>query len=347
MRSITEPLALSADERRTLEGWARSQKGRADVARRARAILLLADGASYRTVAQTIGWSSATIAKWKARFRSARTAGLWGRHQGSRPRTLTPRLEARILTWTRKAPPSGATHWSTRRLAKQLGITHTLVHRAWQRAGLRPHRLERDVGSTDRALEAKAADIIGLYVRPPQHAAVFCLDDKTAIQALHPFDPMLPLSPGRAECHGFEYHRHGALSLYAALNTPTGGVVDQPAARHTSAEFVAFLTQVVASRPAGRDIHIILDNLSTPKTRLVRAFLAAHPQVQLHVTPTYSTWLDQVELWFARIERDLQALGIFTSVKDLARKIRGCIQRGNRDAKPFRWTYTDPTRRIA
>lgn len=347
MPLITEPLALSADERTSLEGWARSNKGRADLARRARAILLLADGATYRTVAQTIGWSSATIAKWKTRFEVSRTAGLWGRHQGSRPRKLTPRLEARILTWTRKAPPSGATHWSTRTLARQLGLTHTLVQRAWQRAGLQPHRLERYVRSTDPAFEEKAADIIGLYVQPPQHAAVFCLDEKTAIQALDRLDPVLPLSPGRAERHGFEYYRHGTLSLYAALNTKTGEVLGQPAARHTSADFVAFLTQVVTSQPAGRDIHVILDNLSTHKTKLVQAFLAAHPHVQLHFTPTYSSWLNQVELWFAKIERDILARGIFTSVKDLARKIRRYIERYNRDAKPFRWTYTDPTRRIA
>lgn len=347
MPLITEPLTVTVDERRTLESWARSNKGRADLARRARAILLLADGATYRTVAQTIGWSSATIAKWKARFRATRVAGLWGRHQGSRPRTLTPRLEARILTWTRKAPPSGATHWSTRTLAKQLGITHTLVQRVWQRAGLQPHRLERYVRSTDPAFETKAADIIGLYVQPPQHAAVFCLDEKTAIQALDRLDPVLPLSPGRAERHGFEYARHGTLSLYAALNTQTGQVLGQPAARHTSADFVAFLAQVVASQPAGRDVHIILDNLSTHKTKLVAAFLAAHPHVHFHFTPTYSSWLNQVELWFAKIERDLLARGIFTSVKDLARKIRRYIEGYNRDAKPFRWTYTDPRRRIA
>ena len=160
-------------------------------------------------------------------------------------------------------------------------------------------------------------------------------------------DPVLPLSPGRAERHGFEYYRHGTLSLYAALNTQTGEVLGQPAARHTSADFVAFLTQVVASQPAGRDIHVILDNLSTHKTKLVQAFLAAHPHVQLHFTPTYSSWLNQVELWFAKLERDILARGIFTSVKDLARKIRRYIERYNRDAKPFRWTYTDPTRRIA
>jgi transposase len=222
-----------------------------------------------------------------------------------------------------------------------------MVARAWQRAGIQPHRLERYMRSNDPHFEQKAADVIGLYLQPPQHAAVFCLDEKTAIQALDRLDPVLPLSPGRAERHGFEYYRHGTLSLYAALNTRNGEVVGHTAPRHTSAEFVSFLSTLVASQPAGRDIHVILDNLSTHKTQQVQAFLALHPHVQLHFTPTYSSWLNQVELWFAKIERDVIARGIFTSVKDLARKIRRYIARYNRKAKPFRWSYSDVTRRIA
>jgi transposase len=322
-------------------------QGRADLARRARAILMLADGASYTDVTTTIGWSSATVAKWKARFDHDRVAGLWGRHQGSKPRIRTPQMEARILNWTRQPPPHGATHWSTRTLGKQLGVPHTLVARVWQRAGLQPHRLERYVRSTDPAFEAKAADIIGLYLNPPQHAAVFCVDEKTAIQALDRLDPVLPLSPGRAERHGFEYFRHGTLSLYAALNPRTGEVVGQTAARHTSAEFVRFLTTVVSAQAPTRAIHLIVDNLSAHKTKQVTAFLAAHPNVRLHFTPTYASWLNQVELWFSKIERDVIARGIFTSTRDLARKLRRYIERYNRDTKPFRWTYADPSRRIA
>ncbi len=176
---------------------------------------------------------------------------------------------------------------------------------------------------------------------------MFCLDEKTAIQALDRVDPCLLLSPGRAERHGFEYKRHGTLSLYAALNTRTGEVLGQTAARHTSADFLAFLKEVVASETPTREIHIILDNLATHNTQAVRAFLAAHPRVHLHFTPTYSSWLNQIELWFAKIERDILARGVFTSVADLKRKIMKYIRHYNTVAKPIRWTYTDPTRRIA
>jgi transposase len=347
MPSSTSVLTLTTDERQALEAYARSRKGRADLALRARAILLLSDGASYTAVTGACGWSSATIAKWKSRFETNRLAGLWGRHQGSKPRIRTPQMEARILSWTRKPPPNGATHWSTRTLGKHLSVPHTLVARVWQRAGLQPHRLERYVRSTDPAFEQKAADVIGLYLNPPQHAVVFCVDEKTAIQALDRLDPVLPLSPGRAERHGFEYYRHGTLSLYAALNPRTGEIVGQTAARHTSAEFVQFLTRVVSGQPRGREVHIIADNLSAHKTKLVQEFLATHPTVHLHFTPTYASWLNQVELWFSKIERDVIARGIFSSKRDLARKIRRYIDTYNRDAKPFRWTYADPTRRIA
>jgi transposase len=183
------------------------------------------------------------------------------------------------------------------------------------------------------------------HLDPPQHAAVFCLDEKSAIQALDRLDPVLLLSPGRAERHGFEYHRHDTLSLYAALNTCTGAVVGQTAARHTSDDFLAFLAQVIDTQPPNREIHIILDNLATHKTQKVRTFLAAHPRVQLHFTPMYSSWLNQVELWFAKIERDILARGIFTSVADLRRKILRYIHRYNTGATPFRWPYADHTRR--
>lgn len=345
-QSSTEIL-LTADERAELEALARTGRGRADLARRARIILRLAAGASYSDVI-ALGESSRSIAKWKRRFLEARIAGLEGRYRKNAPTVLTPALEARILAWTRKPPANGATQWSTRTLAAALGLSsHTFVQRAWQRAGLQPHRLERYMRSTDPDFETKAADVIGLYLAPPQHAVVFCLDEKTAIQALDRVDPRLPLSPGRAERHGFEYKRHGTLSLYAALNTQTGEILGQTAARHTSADFLAFLTEVVASQPRTRDIHIILDNLATHKTQQVRAFLAQHRRVQLHFTPTYSSWLNQVELWFAKIERDILARGIFTSVADLKRKILKYVRHYNKTARPVRWTYADPSRRIA
>jgi transposase len=222
-----------------------------------------------------------------------------------------------------------------------------MIALVWQRAGLQPHRLERYTRSTDPAFETKAADVLALYLEPPQHAAVFCVDEKTAIQALDRLDPVLPFSPGRAERHGFEYYRHGTPSLYAALDTQTGEVLGQTAPRHTSDDLVAFLESIVEGQPRRRAIHIILDNLATHKTQKVRTFLAAHPRVTLHFTPTYSSWLNQVELWFAKIERDVIARGIFTSVTDLRRKIMRYIKRYNEDAKPVRWSYADPTRRIA
>ena len=340
-------LMLSADERTALEVCMRSRAGRADAARRARVILLLADGCSYARITMTTGCSSRTIALWKGRFMAHGLDGLRARHRGSKRTVLTSRLEARILAWTRRVPPHGATHWSTRSLGRKLGVQHTIIARAWQHADLQPHRLERYMRSTDPDFETKAADVIGLYLEPPQHAVVFCVDEKTAIQALDRLDPVLPLSPGRAERHGFEYHRHGTLSLYAALNTQTGEVLGQTVSRHTSEAFVAFLQSVVDTQPRRRAIHIIVDNLSAHKTQKVRTFLVTHPFVRLHYTPTYSSWLNQVELWFGKIERDVIARGIFTSVTDLRRKLMRYIKHYNKVAKPFRWTYADPSRRIA
>jgi len=347
MRTDASEVLLTEAERAELEACARSRKGRADAARRARIILLLADGTSYAETARATGASSATIALWKKRFLEDRLRGLRGRHQGSRPRVLTPKLEARILNWTRKKPPHGATHWSTRTLGRHLGVNHTIIARAWKRAGLQPHRLERYLRSNDPDFEAKAADIIGLYLDPPEHAVVFCVDEKTAIQALDRRDPVLPLSPGRAERHGFEYVRNGTLSLYAALETRTGAVIGKTASKHTSDEFVAFLTEITTTVSKKREIHVIADNLSAHKTKKVDAFLAQHPNVTLHFTPTYSSWLNQVELWFSKVERDVIARGIFTSTADLARKLRRYIEHYNKSATPFRWSYSDPSRRIA
>ena len=202
------------------------------------------------------------------------------------------------------------------------------------------------MASNDPEFEAKAADIIGLYLNPPAHAAVFCVDEKTAIQALDRKDPVLPLSPGRAERHGFEYFRHGTLSLYAAFNTKTGEVLGKTVRRHTSAEFVAFLADIVAHQPRGKRIHVIADNLSAHKTKQVQTFLDEHPNVKMHFTPTYSSWLNQVELWFAKIERDVIARGVFKSVDDLKRKLMRYIRHYNKKPKTVKWKYFDPTRRI-
>jgi transposase len=339
-------LIVTADERAELQRRTRSRKIRAEDARRAQVILMLTDGESFTTIAAAVGCYPAYITRWKERFETERLDGLRAKYRGQSATVRTPALEARVLAKTRQKPPDGSTHWSTRKLGKVLGISHMLVARVWRRAGYQPHRLERYMLSDDPQFEEKAADVIGLYLNPPQHAVVFAADEKTAIQALDRLDPVLPLSPGRAERHGFEYYRHGTLSLYAALNTSTGEIIGQTVPRHTSAAFVDFLGDLVASQPRRREIHVIVDNLSAHKTKGVDAFLDAHPRVHLHFTPTYSSWLNQVELWFAKIERDLLARGIFTSLPDLARKIRRYITRYNDDPKPIRWTYSNPAHRI-
>jgi transposase len=340
-------LMLTAGERVELEARIRSRTIRSEAARRARVVLMLADGASYSAIEAALPCYRDYINRWRRRFLAKRLAGLESRHYSQPPSVLTAAMEARILEKTRQAPSDGSTHWSTRKLGRLLRINHNHVAKAWQRAGLQPHRFERYMASDDPDFETKAADVIGLYLNPPQHAAVFAVDEKTAIQALDRLDPVLPLSPGRAERHGFEYYRHGTLSLFAALNTQSGEVLGHTVPRHTSAAFVNFLGDLVASQPHGREIHVIADNLSTHKTQAVRTFLIEHPNVRIHFTPTYSSWLNQVELWFAKIERDLLARGIFTSVADLARRIRKYIRHYNKDAKPIRWSYRNPAHRIS
>ena len=339
-------LPLTDEQSAELTAIAQSRSLPAGYVFRARLILLLAEGASFNTIKQRLDTTAPTIIRWKERFLADGLDGLDTYHPGQKPTVLTATLRAKILAATRKKPGDHSTHWSCRKLAVALGVSKDAVHRVWKQAGLKPHRLERYMASNDPDFEVKAADIIGLYLNPPQHAAVFCVDEKTAIQALDRLDPVLPLSPGRAERHGFEYFRHGTLSLYAALDTKTGKVMGKTAARHTSQEFVGFLGQVVAECRPQQEIHIILDNLSAHKTQAVREFLAAHPRVQLHFTPTYSSWLNQVEIWFGKIERDVIARGIFTSVPDLARKLRRYINAYSAHARPIRWKYSDPPRRI-
>jgi len=307
---------------------------------------MLADGNSYTIIQAALDCNRSYISQWKQRFERDGLAGLYSRHKGSEPSKKAMKLEIKILARVQQKPSDGSTHWSVRKLAREVGTNPMRVSRVLRRARLKPHRIERYIASNDPEFEEKAADIIGLYMNPPQHAAVFCVDEKTAIQALDRLDPVLPLSPGRAERHGFEYYRHGTLSLYAALNTETGEVVGKTAERHTSEEFVAFLSEIAAHQPKGREIHIIADNLSAHKTKRVDAFLAQHKNVKMHFTPTYSSWLNQVELWFNKIERDVIARGVFTSTPDLSRKLMRYIREGNKNPKPFKWSYSDVRRRI-
>jgi transposase len=339
-------LSLTSEQREELMRWAQSRSLPAGDVFRARLILALGDGMTYDAIQQSLHTSAPTISRWKQRFAELGIEGLEPQHKGSKPRTATPAVQAKVCRKVQQKPIDGTTHWSVRKLSAEMGVSKSSVHRILSQARLQPHRLERYMASNDPDFESKAADIIGLYLEPPQHAAVFCVDEKTAIQALDRLDPVLPLSPGRAERHGFEYHRHGTLSLYAALDVKTGKVQGKTAKRHTSSDFIAFLSEIVSRARWAKEIHIVLDNLSAHKTKAVEEFLTQHPKVCFHFTPTYSSWLNQVELWFAEIQRDLLARGIFTSVADLARKIRKYIRAYAKVARPFRWSYSDHARRI-
>ncbi len=346
MRRYEPVVRVTEEQRADLQRWAQSRTLPAGDVFRARLILALDAGKSYSQIEVELGTSRPTIARWRRRFEEDGLAGLDPRHQGSKPRAAVPAVQARVIRKTTQNPEDGSTHWSCRKMAAALGMSKSTVQRIWAQARLKPHRLERYMASNDPEFETKAADIIGLYMNPPQHAAVFCVDEKTAIQALDRLDPVLPLSTGRAERHGFEYYRHGTLSLYAALDIKTGKVEGKTARRHTSTEFIDFLTELVQKAKWAREIHIVLDNLSAHKTKAVAAFLEQNPKVRFHFTPTYSSWLNQVEIWFGKIQRDVIARGVFTSVADLARKLRKYIRAYSKSAKPFRWTYTDPSRRI-
>jgi transposase len=341
-----EVLHLTPTERGELQGYLRKRNLPASVAQRMRIVLLLDEGVPYSEIREQLGAFPSTISRWKQRYAKDGVLGLATIHPGQPPQKLTPQLRAKVLEKTRQAPPDGSTHWSLRKMAAVMKVNKNLIARIWKEADLKPHRLERYMASNDPQFEEKAASIIGLYLNPPQNDTVFCVDEKSAIQALDRLDRRLPLSPGRAEKQGFEYYRHGTLSLYAALNPKTGEVIGQTAARHTSQEFVAFLKEVVATQPAEREVHVILDNFSTHKTDLVKAFLEQHPNVTFHFTPTYSSWLNQVESWFSSLQREVIDRGIFTSVADLRRKLLRYIRLYQKTAKPFQWKYSDVTRRI-
>ena len=339
---------LTNEQRSELDAVMRKRHGNAALTRRARCVLLWADGERRVDIRSKLACNDAFVSRWTAAFDEQGLAGLVSLHPGRAPKRPVAQLEAGVLDRTREHKPrDGSTHWSSRKLAAELGdVSFSAVQRIWRKHGVRPHRLDTHMVSNDPDFEVKAADVIGLYLNPPAHAAVFCVDEKTAIQALDRKDRMLPLSPGRAQSHGFEYKRNGTLSLFAALNTATGEVLGKTAARHTSEQFVAFLADIVASQPRRREIHVICDNVSSHKTDLVEDFLAKHRRVHMHYTPTYSSWLNQVENWFARIQRDVITRGIFTSPKDLDKKLMRYIRQYNKDPRPLKWKYADPSRRI-
>ena len=345
MFATTEPFSLTSPDRERLEQLARSTRGSAGLARRARVLLLLAEGLSLRRIREHTGMSPRRIRAWKLNWQQRGFDGLLDAPRPGRPKKLTAAREARVLAATKKSSSEAVTHWSTRRLAKRMGVSHMTVMRLWHKAGLQPHRLRGYMASPDPEFEAKAKDILGLYLDPPKNAAVFCIDEKTAIQALDRSQPALPMRAGEVERRAVEYVRHGTVSLFAALEVHKGKVLGRCVPHHTSEEFVEFLNQAVSGEHR-KTIHVILDNLTVHKTPLVRAWQKQHPNVQFHFTPTYASWLNQVEIWFGMISRDCIRRGVFHSLPDLVHKIMTYIRQYNRNAQPFRWTYTNPRKRI-
>ena len=341
-------IELTEEAMAELQSTLRKQTGNAGLARRARCVLLCARGERRVDIRKALGCDDGFITRWSAAYATQGLAGLVSHHPGRAPLRPVAQLEARVLERTLKSKPrDGSTHWSSRKLAAELSdVSFSAVQRIWRKHGVRPHRLDTHMVSNDVDFEAKAAEVIGLYLDPPEHAVVFCVDEKTAIQALDRKDRQLPLSPGRAQSHGFEYKRNGTLSLFAALNTATGEVLGKTAERHTSEQFVKFLEEIVAEHDEHQQIHVICDNVSSHKTDLVQTWLLLTPNVHIHYTPTYSSWLNQVEIWFAKIQRDVIARGIFPSTKDLDKKIMRYIREHNKNPKPIRWKYDNPKRRI-
>ena len=304
MFTSLRPFQLQPQERDCLKQVLRTTSLSAGLVRRARVLLLLADGVSLREIQAQTGMSPRRIQHWKRSWRNKGLDGLLDAPRSGRPKKLTVAKEAAILAASEGQPPGPVTHWSTRRLARRFGLSNVTVLRVWHKAGLQPHRLRRYMTSPDPNFESKAKDILGLYLHPPDNAAVFCVDEKTAIQALDRSQPALPLRPGQPERQAVEYVRHGTVSLFAALEVHSGKVVGRCAARHTSQEFVQFLEQAVATHRR-KTIHVILDNLAVHKTPAVQAWAKQHPNVTFHFTPTYASWLNQVEIWLGMITQRL------------------------------------------
>jgi transposase len=338
MANRARPLVLSVEERTALVGLQRSPSVRAGVARRARAVLLMADDVSGTDVARLTGYTPVQVSRIRRRFCAERLAGLEDRSRSGRPPTVTERTTARVVALTLKPPAGGTTHWSTRDLAKKIGgMSHTTVHRIWQAHALQPHRIETFKFSTDPDAETKIYDVVGLYLRPPENAVVVSVDEKTQIQALSRTQPLLAMRPGLPARRTHDYQRNGLTSLYAAFNVKSGEVVGACHSSHTAVEFLDFLNVLRRRYPRG-DLHVILDNSSTHSTPAVRAWQEAHPRVHFHFTPTGASWLNLVEVWFSILTRKSVRRGSFETVRELVAHIRRYIETWNDDAHPFVWT---------
>jgi transposase len=330
------PLALSDDERAELKSLTARRK--TALALRARIVLACAEGGQNKDVAAKLNLDKATVGKWRRRFVEQRVDGLHDEPRPGAPRTIDDaRIEA-VIVATLESLPENATHWSSRGMARASGLSVSTVQRVWRAFGLQPHRMETFKLSTDPNFVAKVRDVVGLYVSPPEHAIVLCVDEKSQIQALDRSQPMLPMCPGQPSRRSHDYKRHGTTSLFAALDIATGRVIGKCYGRHRTAEFRKFLDEIEAAVPPDLDVHLVMDNYATHKTPVIRKWLAKRPRWHVHLTPTSSSWLNQVERFFALLTDKKIRRGIYRSVTALRADIASFIDRHNADPRPFRWT---------
>ena len=333
-------MVLSDEERKALEAFRRRRKTAQALSLRAAIVLGCAEGSSNGEVADALSVTRQTVGKWRARFASDRLQGLMDEPRPGAPRKISDDDVERVVTNTLEKTPRGATHWSSRGMAEKLGYSHMTIARIWRAFGLRPHRSEKFKLSPDPLLVEKVRDIVGLYLDPPDHALVLCVDEKSQIQALDRTQPLLPLQPGRAERRTHDYRRHGTISLFAALDVATGKVITETRRRHRAKEFRAFLDRIDAEVPADLEVHLVMDNLSTHKSPTIVRWLASHPRFHVHFTPTYGSWLNQVERWFALLEQRQIKRGSHRSVIALVNAIKEFVAVSNENARPFRWVKT-------
>src|SRR5436190_2056055 len=335
-----QPLVLSVEERERLESLAHRARSQPALARRARVVLACSEGLDNKSVAKKLRCSLGMVGKWRSRFLKTRLEELYDEPRPGAPRKVTDDDVEQIIIQTLETTPSGQTHWSTRELAKATGFSRRTISTVWRAFGMQPHRTESFKLSPDPQLIEKVRDIVGLYMDPPEHAVVFCVDEKSQIQALDRTQPMLPMRPGQLERRTHDYKRHGTTSLFAALELKTSRVIGQLHRRHRSQEFRRFLDAIEANVPPDLDVHIVLDNYGTHKTDIIRKWFAKRPRFHVHFTPTYGSWLNLVERWFAEITNKRIRRGVFRSVRELEAAIRDYIDVHNEAPKPFVWTRT-------
>ena len=336
----TVQITLTDDERQTLERWAQRPRSSQALALRCRIVLACAQGMSNVEAGAQLGVHPVTVGKWRGRFAARRLEGLADEPRPGVPRSITDTQVEQVIVKTLEETPTDATHWSTRSMAQATGMSQTAVSRIWRAFGLKPHLVQTWKLSTDPQFIDKVRDICGLYLNPPQAAVVLCVDEKSGVQALDRTAPVLPLMPASPQRRSHDYTRHGTTNLYAALNLASGLVISQMTPRHRAVEFKRFLDQVDRAVPAELDLHVICDNSSTHKTPAIRRWLVDHPRVQLHFTPTYSSWLNLVERWFAELTTKWLRRGSHRSVPELTASIQSWIDTWNQDPKPFVWTKT-------